>query len=181
MRHWIETVKNDGLITYMVWFRERVLVTDPKTLGEVLVTKVCLSRCDGKKPLPSVDADIFSRTTNSSSPAISAKVLRGFWVWAFCLQRATSTRSRGRISCRLLLSAISRNSTRSSGASLGTWSNVWRRLPSLRSPLPSSKSSPARTPRSQPRTLSLTPLELLMSASGVLARPSTLSARRVWV
>ena len=41
MRHWIETVKNDGLITYMVWFRERVLVTDPKTLGEVLVTKVC--------------------------------------------------------------------------------------------------------------------------------------------
>jgi hypothetical protein len=48
MRHWIETVKNDGLITYMVWFRERVLVTDPKTLGEVLVTKVCLSRCERK-------------------------------------------------------------------------------------------------------------------------------------
>jgi hypothetical protein len=40
MRHWIETVKNDGLIAYSVWFRERVLVTDPKTLGEVLVTKV---------------------------------------------------------------------------------------------------------------------------------------------
>ena len=44
MRHWIETVRNEGLVTYMVWFRERVLVTDPKTLGEVLVTKVCLSR-----------------------------------------------------------------------------------------------------------------------------------------
>jgi len=43
MRHWIETVKNDGLIAYSVWFRERVLVTDPKTLGEVLVTKVCSS------------------------------------------------------------------------------------------------------------------------------------------
>jgi len=43
MRHWIETVRNDGLIAYSVWFRERVLVTDPKTLGEVLVTKVCLS------------------------------------------------------------------------------------------------------------------------------------------
>lgn len=42
MRHWIETVKNDGLIAYSVWFRERVLVTNPKTLAEVLVTKVCL-------------------------------------------------------------------------------------------------------------------------------------------
>ena len=40
MRYWIENVKNDGLIKYAVWFRERVLVTDPKTLGEVLVTKV---------------------------------------------------------------------------------------------------------------------------------------------
>jgi hypothetical protein len=46
MRHWIETVKNDGLIAYSVWFRERVLVTDPKTLGEVLVTKVCLCCCE---------------------------------------------------------------------------------------------------------------------------------------
>jgi hypothetical protein len=45
MRHWIETVKNDGLIAYSVWFRERVLVTDPKTLGEVLVTKVGFLCC----------------------------------------------------------------------------------------------------------------------------------------
>jgi hypothetical protein len=43
MRYWIENVKNDGLIKYAVWFRERVLVTDPKTLGEVLVTKVCVT------------------------------------------------------------------------------------------------------------------------------------------
>jgi hypothetical protein len=42
MRYWIENVKNDGLIKYAVWFRERVLVTDTKTLGEVLVTKVCI-------------------------------------------------------------------------------------------------------------------------------------------
>lgn len=42
MRHWIETVQNDGIIAYSVWFRERVLVTNPKTLAEVLVTKVCL-------------------------------------------------------------------------------------------------------------------------------------------
>ena len=41
MRYWIENVKNEGLIKYAVWFRERVLVTDTKTLGEVLVTKVC--------------------------------------------------------------------------------------------------------------------------------------------
>ena len=40
MRYWIENVKNDGLIKYAVWFRERVLVTNPKTLAEVLVTKV---------------------------------------------------------------------------------------------------------------------------------------------
>jgi type IV secretory pathway VirB3-like protein len=44
MRYWIENVKNDGLIKYAVWFRERVLVTNPKTLAEVLVTKVCLRR-----------------------------------------------------------------------------------------------------------------------------------------
>jgi hypothetical protein len=42
MRYWIENVKNEGLIKYAVWFRERVLVTDTKTLGEVLVTKVCI-------------------------------------------------------------------------------------------------------------------------------------------
>lgn len=41
MRFWIENVKNDGLIKYAVWFRERVLVTNPKVLAEVLVTKVC--------------------------------------------------------------------------------------------------------------------------------------------
>ncbi|GAB7329021.1 hypothetical protein MBLNU13_g00872t1 [Cladosporium sp. NU13] len=34
MRHWIENIPNEGLIKYAVWFRERVLVTDPKTLGE---------------------------------------------------------------------------------------------------------------------------------------------------
>lgn len=39
MRRWIETVANDGLIYYSVWFRQRVLVTNPKTLAEVLVTK----------------------------------------------------------------------------------------------------------------------------------------------
>jgi cytochrome P450 len=39
MRDWVENVPNDGLIRYSVWFQERVLVTDAKTLGEVLVTK----------------------------------------------------------------------------------------------------------------------------------------------
>lgn len=39
MRRWIETVKNDGLIAYSAYFRQRVLVTNPKTLAEVLVTK----------------------------------------------------------------------------------------------------------------------------------------------
>ncbi|EMC99927.1 hypothetical protein BAUCODRAFT_30348 [Baudoinia panamericana UAMH 10762] len=39
MREWIETVPNDGLIRYSMWGQERVLLTNPKTLGEVLVTK----------------------------------------------------------------------------------------------------------------------------------------------
>ncbi|KAK5711335.1 hypothetical protein LTR17_018462 [Elasticomyces elasticus] len=39
MRRWVETVPNDGLIKYSVWFQERVLLTDPKALAEVLVTK----------------------------------------------------------------------------------------------------------------------------------------------
>nr|OQO26998.1 hypothetical protein B0A51_07623 [Rachicladosporium sp. CCFEE 5018] len=36
---WEENVPNDGLIRYSMWFQERVLVTTPKVLGEVLVTK----------------------------------------------------------------------------------------------------------------------------------------------
>lgn len=39
MRDFIETVPNDGLIRYSMWFQERLLVTNPKALGEVLVTK----------------------------------------------------------------------------------------------------------------------------------------------
>ncbi|KAK5113197.1 hypothetical protein LTR62_003533 [Meristemomyces frigidus] len=39
MRDWTENVPNDGLIRYSVWFQDRVLVTNPQTLGEVLVTK----------------------------------------------------------------------------------------------------------------------------------------------
>lgn len=39
MRTWTENVTNNGLISYSVWFRERVLVTTPAALGEVLVTK----------------------------------------------------------------------------------------------------------------------------------------------
>ena len=39
MRDWTETVPNDGLIRYSVWFQERLLLTNPKVLGEVLVTK----------------------------------------------------------------------------------------------------------------------------------------------
>ena len=38
-RRWIETVPNDGLIRYTNFFQERILITDPKALGEVLVTK----------------------------------------------------------------------------------------------------------------------------------------------
>ena len=39
MREWIQNVPNQGLITYSVWFQQRVLVTSPAALGEVLVTK----------------------------------------------------------------------------------------------------------------------------------------------
>ncbi|KAK5124989.1 hypothetical protein LTR85_001179 [Meristemomyces frigidus] len=39
MRDWVENLPNDGLIRYSVWFQERLLVTNPKALGEVLVTK----------------------------------------------------------------------------------------------------------------------------------------------
>lgn len=39
MRDWVENVPNDGLIRYSVWFQQRLLVTNPKALGEVLVTK----------------------------------------------------------------------------------------------------------------------------------------------
>lgn len=74
MRHWIENVKNEGLIKYAVWFRERVLVTDTKTLGEVLVTKVCLLNHSA------IRAQMLtaSRITNSSSQATSAKASQGF-------------------------------------------------------------------------------------------------------
>lgn len=39
MRDWTENVPNDGLIRYSMWFEERVLLTNPKVLSEVLVTK----------------------------------------------------------------------------------------------------------------------------------------------
>lgn len=39
MRDWTENVPNDGLIRYSMWFQERLLLTNPKTIGEVLVTK----------------------------------------------------------------------------------------------------------------------------------------------
>jgi len=39
MRDWVENVPNDGLIRYSMWFQERLLVTNPKALAEVLVTK----------------------------------------------------------------------------------------------------------------------------------------------
>ena len=38
-RDWVEHVPNDGLIRYSMWFQERLLITNPKALGEVLVTK----------------------------------------------------------------------------------------------------------------------------------------------
>lgn len=40
MRDWANEVPNDGIIRYKHWFNaERLLITKPKTLGEVLVTK----------------------------------------------------------------------------------------------------------------------------------------------
>ncbi|GAB7366448.1 hypothetical protein MBLNU230_g8244t1 [Neophaeotheca triangularis] len=39
MQDWVETVPNDGLIRYSSWFRERLLVTSPKVLAELLVTR----------------------------------------------------------------------------------------------------------------------------------------------
>ena len=38
-REWIENVPNDGLLRYSFYFNERLLVTTPKALTEVLVTK----------------------------------------------------------------------------------------------------------------------------------------------
>lgn len=39
MREWVEHVPNNGLIRYSMWFQERLLVTTPAALSEVLVTK----------------------------------------------------------------------------------------------------------------------------------------------
>jgi len=39
MRDWTESVPNNGLIRYSMWFQERLLVTTPAALSEVLVTK----------------------------------------------------------------------------------------------------------------------------------------------
>ncbi|WPH02622.1 cytochrome P450 78A3 [Acrodontium crateriforme] len=39
MREWAETIPNNGLIRYSTWMGERLLVSTPKALGEVLVTK----------------------------------------------------------------------------------------------------------------------------------------------
>lgn len=39
MRDWVQNVPNNGLIRYSVWFQQRLLVTTPAALGEVLVTK----------------------------------------------------------------------------------------------------------------------------------------------
>ena len=39
MREWIENTPNDGLIRYSMWGTPRLLPTNPKTLGEVLVQK----------------------------------------------------------------------------------------------------------------------------------------------
>jgi len=38
-REWMEAVPNNGLLRYSHWFQERLLVTNTKALGEVLVTK----------------------------------------------------------------------------------------------------------------------------------------------
>lgn len=86
MRYWIENIPNDGLIKYAVWFRERVLVTDTKTLGEVLVTKVrtlLLILPDVRVFHDSGRMLTASRTTSSSSHPTSAKALQGFWESAF--------------------------------------------------------------------------------------------------
>lgn len=39
MRDWAQSVKNSGLIRYSFWFTERLLLTSPAALSEVLVTK----------------------------------------------------------------------------------------------------------------------------------------------
>lgn len=126
MRHWIENVPNEGLIKYAVWFRERVLVTDTKTLGEVLVTKVSISQLmlSDLERISLLRILTASRTTSSSSRATSAKASRGYWESASCSPKATSTRGRERLSCQLSLSATSRNCTRSSGPSPAKWSSV---------------------------------------------------------
>ncbi|KHO01320.1 cytochrome P450 78A3 [Metarhizium album ARSEF 1941] len=39
MRNWLDSTPNDGLLVYSTWFEQRVLVTNPKGLAEVLATK----------------------------------------------------------------------------------------------------------------------------------------------
>jgi cytochrome P450 len=39
MSRWVETLPNDGLVRYLFWGHERVLITQPKGLAEVLVTR----------------------------------------------------------------------------------------------------------------------------------------------
>ncbi|CAK1355140.1 Cytochrome P450 3A29 [Cercospora beticola] len=39
MREWVANVPNQGLLRYSVWFQQRILLTTPAALGEVLVTK----------------------------------------------------------------------------------------------------------------------------------------------
>ena len=38
-KEWIDTVPNDGLIRYSMWLKERVLVTQPAAISDLLVTK----------------------------------------------------------------------------------------------------------------------------------------------
>lgn len=131
MRRWTENIPNDGLIRYSLWFRERLLLTTPKTLGEVLVNKnyefvkVWLINTINDKVFRTLDIScscvqaVRLLTTNSqgSSDMDSA----GYWALGFYWQKATSINCNVKSSCQRFHSAISKTCTQSSGANLVKW------------------------------------------------------------
>ena len=104
---WIDNIPNDGLIRYAMWSSERLLLTNPTTLSEVLVTKV--SRHDkGESLVASTDGKLLNcRTTTLSSRNSSVTDSDGSWASVSCWQRVMSISCSVKTSCQLLLTGTS--------------------------------------------------------------------------
>jgi len=117
MRDWVENVPNDGLIKYSIWFQERVLLTDPRALAEVLVTK----NYEFVKPYHFRNGlgrilGIGILLAEGDEHKRQRKVCT---MNAFLFESKSNTDLRPRTSCQPSLTGISRSSTQSSGASRG--------------------------------------------------------------